>query len=581
MPDAHWGYGFPIGGVAAFDAEEGGVVFAGGVGFDISCGVRALKTGLARCNMEPELKRLAHELGRAILAGVGSTGRVHLNLPEMDRMLRGGAQSPVILGGQSPAAIKLRRENAGILPLHAEAKTVALTSAPFAEFRLEHPPTNRLTVGKPYHRMKPSLILAGALALFTTPSQAASSPNIVLIVADDLGYGDLGCFGCKDIPTPNIDSIAKAGVRFTDAHVYRVCSPTRAALLTGCYGERNGIGNVLLGRSVPRFGKSRTIARLLHEAGYATGLVGKWHLGYEGDVIPTHMGFDEFFGFLGGKIDYYKHTDSTPKNGFPNGKHDLWEGETEIFREGYSTDLFTERARRFIRDHATKPFFLELTYNAPHYPTTVGVYQAPPAYLERFGVEGNPNKTRGGYAAMVSCMDDGVGGVLAELKAQNLEGKTIVIFLSDNGAELVGSNLPFSGGKHTNKEGGIRTPWVARWPGVIPAGITSKAVIHCMDLAPTFLAAAGVKPPEPNQFDGINVWSAFLGKEGVPDRPIVFPPNAIRQGKWKMNEGKLFDLEADPGEKFDVAAQHPEICSQLSKQLEVWKQEMKNSAGNG
>ncbi len=421
------------------------------------------------------------------------------------------------------------------------------------------------------------LFLAVAFpGMMRAETPAPGRPNILLIVADDLGYGDLGCFGCKDIPTPNIDSLAQAGVRFSQAYAYNVCSPTRASLITGSYAERNGIRTVLMGGSVPLFGKATTVAQLLHDAGYVTGLVGKWHLGYEGNVTPTHMGYDEFFGFRGGKLDYFKHTDSTQKNGTPDGKHDLWEGEKEIFRQGYTTDLFTDRARQFIRDHNRQPFFLELTYNAPHYATTLGVYEAPEAYLQRFGVKGSPDKTRGGYAAMVSCMDDGIGRVLAELKAQKLEEKTLVIFISDNGAEVAGSNHPFSGGKHSNKEGGIRVPWVARWPGVIPPGLVRADILHVMDLTPTMLAVAQVSPPPGKvHFDGTNIWSAFVGKDPVPDRPICFPKNAIREGKWKLFSGKLFDLVADPGESKDVAAQNPEVCARLAAQLDAWRQELK------
>ena len=431
---------------------------------------------------------------------------------------------------------------------------------------------------------KTGIILAAVWSLAPAMISAAApappaKPNILLIVADDLGYGDLGCFGCQDIPTPNIDRLAHEGVRFTQAYVYNVCSPTRAALITGDYAERNGIRTVLMGGNAPQFAHAVTVAKVLHDAGYVTGLVGKWHLGYSGDVLPTRMGFDEFFGFHGGKIDYFKHTDSTQKNGTPEGKHDLWEGETEIFRQGYSTDLFSERAQKFIRDHAKQTFFLELTYNAPHYATSLGVYQAPESYLKRFGVTGSPDRTRGGYAAMVSCMDDGIGRVLAELKAQGLDDKTLVIFISDNGAEVAGSNGPFSGGKHSDKEGGIRTPWVARWPGVIPPGTARADILHAMDVMPTLLAVAGVKPPPGLSFDGTNVWSAFTGGAPVPERPICFPPATIRLGPWKLLAGKLYDIETDPAEKHDVAADHADIVAQLSARLAVWQHEMKIKKG--
>jgi arylsulfatase A-like enzyme len=375
--------------------------------------------------------------------------------------------------------------------------------------------------------MKRFTVIIFACALLPLAAFAATlqKPNIVLIVADDLGYGDLSCFGCKDISTPNIDSLAHEGVRFSRAYAYNVCSPTRASLITGCYAERNGIRTVLMGGSVPQFSQAKTIAQELRQVGYVTGLVGKWHLGYGGGVIPTHMGYDEFFGFLGGKLDYLKHTDSTQNNGTPDGKHDLWEGETEVFRQGYTTDLFSERAVKFIRDHSQQPFFLELAFNAPHYATTNGVYEAPKAYLKRFGAEKNLIKSRGGYAAMVSCMDDGIGQVLAELKVQKLEETTLVIFISDNGAEDAGSNGLLSGGKHSNKEGGIRVPWVARWPGVIPPGIERADIVHVMDIMPTLLSAAKVASLKDLQFDGTNIWSAFVGKNPVPERTICFPPS--------------------------------------------------------
>ncbi|MGC4017714.1 MAG: sulfatase-like hydrolase/transferase [Luteolibacter sp.] len=419
-----------------------------------------------------------------------------------------------------------------------------------------------------------ALPLVSAALMVTAEAAAPPKPNILLIVADDLGYGDLGCFGSKDIPTPHIDGLAHQGVKFTDAHAYNVCSPTRASLRTGCYAERNGVRTVLMGGNVPGFAKATTLASKLHEAGYATGLVGKWHLGYSGDVVPTRMGYDEFFGFHGGKLDYFKHTDSTQKNGTPEGKHDLWEGEKEVFRTGYTTDLFSERAVQFIRDHAKQPFYLELSYNAPHYSTEKGVYQAPEAYLKKFHVEGSPDNTRGGYAAMVNCMDDGIGRVLAELTANKLDEKTLVIFVSDNGAEASGSNGALSGGKHNNKEGGIRVPWVARWPGVIPADSTRADVVHVMDLAPTLLSLA--QPPDAPKpvFDGINIWSAFTGGGKIADRPICFPKETIRSGQWKLNAGKLYDLDKDPRETTDVAAAHPEIRDQLAKQLATWQQAM-------
>ena len=203
------------------------------------------------------------------------------------------------------------------------------------------------------------LLLALALPVAAEESAPPAKPNVIVILADDLGYGDVVCFGCKDIPTPAIDSIAKEGMAFRQNYAYCVCSPTRAALATGRYAERSGINTVLMGHSFPAFGKAHTLAESLKDAGYHTGLVGKWHLGYEGAVLPTRMGFDEFFGHLGGKIDYFKHTDETQ-----GGRHDLWEGEKKVFKEGYSTELFTERALKFIDDNAKRPFYLQIAANS-------------------------------------------------------------------------------------------------------------------------------------------------------------------------------------------------------------------------
>jgi arylsulfatase A-like enzyme len=401
----------------------------------------------------------------------------------------------------------------------------------------------------------------------------------VLIIVDDLGYGDLGCYGGTDIPTPHIDSIARAGVRFTQAYAYPTCSPTRAALLTGRYAERLGISRALMSRDARAVAGAVTLPQLLRDrGGYVTGIVGKWHLGYGDAVSPTRKGFDEFFGFRGGKIDFFKHTDAAQKDGTKDGKHDLWEGERRVPRKGYTTDLFTGRARQFIRDHAPrsaeKPFFLYLAYNAPHY-ARKNVWQAPKAYLERFGAEGK-TKGRGVYRAVVACVDDGVGAVLGELAAQRVDGDTLVIFMSDNGAEPPGSNEPLSGGKHGHREGGVRVPWVARWPGVIPPDSRSDAIVHAIDVLPSLLAAANVRPPDDLKLDGRDVWPAFTGSWVDPPvpRPIHFSGRALRAGRWKLLNDMLFDLETDPGERTDLAAVHPEVRDALAAQVREWAASM-------
>jgi arylsulfatase A len=418
--------------------------------------------------------------------------------------------------------------------------------------------------------------ITAIFAVAPLPAAAEQTrPNIVVILADDLGYGDLACYGGTDIPTPHIDSIARDGVRFTNAYAYPSCSPTRASLMTGQYAERFGISGALMGEDAPKIAKATTIAQRLKDAGYATGIVGKWHLGYSDDVSPTHKGFDEFFGFRGGKIDFFKHTDTAQKDGSPDGKHDLWEGEKPIKRDGYTTHLFTDRARQFIRDHGgkDKPFFLHLTYNAPHYGKS-RLYQAPDEYLKRFNALGQTDG-RNVYRAMVSCLDDGVGEVLAELKAQKIEGETLVWFMSDNGAEPIGSNKPLKGFKQSYQEGGVRVPWIARLPGRIRPGVVRDDVVHAIDFAPTLLALAGAEPVKPDTFDGVNVWPAFTGNAPqLSERTIHFSDRGMRMGKWKMLNGKLYDLQADPAESTDVSPQHVEIVNQMIVQTTEWAKSM-------
>jgi arylsulfatase A-like enzyme len=424
-----------------------------------------------------------------------------------------------------------------------------------------------------------TLICTGVLAILSPTFARAADvavapakrpPNIICILADDLGYGDVGCYGCPDIPTPHIDSIAKAGVRFTQAYAYPTCSPTRAALLMGRYAERLGISKALMGEDAPKLAGATSVAELLQAGGYATGIVGKWHLGYSDDVSPLSKGFDEFFGFRGGKIDFYRHTDTAQKNDTPEGKHDLWEGNNEVTREGYSTDLFTARAQQFIRDHAgaEKPFFLYLAYNAPHY-AKVGLWQAPEEYLKRFDAVGDV-KGRNIYRAMVSCMDDGIGKVLEELAAQKIDGNTLVLFMSDNGPDTPGSAKPLSGAKATYKEGGVRVPWIARLPGAIPPGSVRSDVVHVTDFLPTMLAVAGVPLPSDAKLDGQNVWPAFTGGPAIPERTIQFSDRGIRQGKWKWLNGSLYDIETDPTESKDVGDANPEVRDRLASEVKKW-----------
>jgi arylsulfatase A-like enzyme len=315
-----------------------------------------------------------------------------------------------------------------------------------------------------------------------------------------------------------------------------------------------------------------TVAESLKQAGYTTGLVGKWHLGYGGKSLPNDQGFDEFYGFRGGKIDYFNHTDSAQKvSGDTLGKHDFYDDRQEIFPKGYSTQLFTQRALRFIKRHAEEPFFLCLAYNAPHY-ARVGILQAMDEYLKRFSRGEQPTR-RELYAAMVSCMDDGIGELLDYLQQSGLDQNTLVMFISDNGAdpEHGGSNVPFSGGKWTFKEGGIRVPMIAQWPGHIQPGTTTREIIHGIDLFPTMLAAAGIARNQALCFDGINVLNALQGKSKLPERPLFFGECIVRKGNWKLANTRgvtaLYDLEGDCTEHVNLASTHPDLVDELERLL--------------
>lgn len=383
-------------------------------------------------------------------------------------------------------------------------------------------------------------------------------------MADDLGYGDLSCYGAKDIPTPHIDSLAAQGVRCATFYAAAsTCSPSRASILSGLYPESLGIGSALMGEGgLPT--EAVTIAETLKAKGYSTGLIGKWHLGYEGETLPNRQGFDEFYGHRGGKIDYFTHYDTAQKiMGSKEGKHDFFENEKEIFPKGYSTDLFTDRAISFVDQHKRVPFFMFLSYNAPHY-ARPGVLQAPESYLKKFA-RGDPNKQRPIYAAMVSCMDDGIGKVLEAVKRNGLEENTIIMFVSDNGGDPSngGHNTPLSGMKWSLKEGGIRVPMIMKWPGHIPAGITTKEIIHMIDCYPTMLAAAGIAQPTDVKIHGYNVLDVLKGKDTAPERPLFFGKDTVRYGKWKLLGAELFDLEADPQEKVNLAAKQPKVFAEL------------------
>ena len=430
-------------------------------------------------------------------------------------------------------------------------------------------------------------ILAGSVP----PSLAAESarPNIIAILVDDLGVGDLGFSGGKDFPTPHIDALARDGCVFTNGYVLPSCSPTRAALMTGRYPSRFGIedNRPLDG---PRDGMDTsevTLPAKLREAGYHTALIGKWHLGKgeRSQFAPRNRGFDEFFGYFGASGKYLDPLLS--RNG------------AEKVHPGYLTDILTDEACAFLRrKHGDQPFFLHLAHMAAHLPQ-----QAKPEDLAR--VSSRLTGKRRTAAAIIRNLDDNIGRLMATLKETGLEEKTLVFFLSDNGGEppmLGTSNGPHRGMKFDVLEGGIRVPFLARWPGHIPRGRTFGPMVHVMDLFSTSLAAADV--PIPGNVDGVDLLPHLTGTAAKEDQAppharlcwiyndhkqwripgrdtnLARPLLAIREGNLKLviegnNPPELYALDTDPGEARNLASQHPDLVARLQQDLQKWKTEMK------
>ena len=431
-----------------------------------------------------------------------------------------------------------------------------------------------------------SLIAISALAFESPQAQpGATRPNIVLIITDDVGYGDLGSYGAPDIKTPNIDSLAKNGVKLT--HFYAngsSCTPTRAGLITGRYQSRVMLEHPL-GHAATDEGKlglaatGRSLPQLLKNAGYATGLIGKWHLGYLPQFSPLAHGFDAFFGFKAGYTDYWQHTDR-------GGNADLFENDRPVTATGYMTDLITDRSVRFINDHARQPFFLEVAYNAAHWP-----YQDPdrPSTAIDNGQHllayDDHTNTRADYVKIMERADQGVGKILAALERQSLTNNTLVIFTNDNGGEWLSRNAPLFNRKFTLFEGGIRVPAIMRWPGHLPAGAVSTQVGITMDLTATILAISGAKVPADAKLEGINLMPMLNGGQPVP-RTLFWRVNftglnqkAVRDGNWKLLlEGTarlhLFDVVKDPGERDDLASSNTALVRKLYQQIAAWEKDV-------
>ena len=454
------------------------------------------------------------------------------------------------------------------------------------------------------------LLIAVCIGLPSAQDVAVSRPNIVMIVVDDLGYGELGCYGGSEIPTPNLDALAKSGVRFTSGYVTApFCAASRAAMLTGRYQTRFGFEFNPIGaqNADPAIGLpvgEKTLADLLRDRGYATALIGKWHLGGTAKFHPQRRGFDEFFGFLH-EGHYYvpppwkDHVTWLRRKALPDGTRGRWtapngnviwsthlgthepdyDADNPLLRNSQPVDeplnlttAFTREALSFIERHQQQPFFLCLTYNAVHSPL-----QAHRRQLEKF--KHIEDVHRRIFAAMLSDLDENIGQVLLSLQQWKLEKNTLVVFLSDNGGptrELTSSNHPLRGEKGQLYEGGIRVPFLMRWPARLPQGLVEHRPVSSLDISATALEAAGIAAP--TNLDGVDLVPRLGSGDDPPIHEQLYwrvgPQAALRKGDWKLHRGRgdsawqLFRLSEDLSETRDLATAHPEKVAELES---AWK----------
>jgi arylsulfatase A-like enzyme len=431
-----------------------------------------------------------------------------------------------------------------------------------------------------------SLALAG-MGFPRTGFAQAAKPNIVFILADDLGYADVSCYGQRDYTTPNVDRLAVEGLRFTQGYSNSAnCSPTRTGLITGRYQMRLPVGleepiNASTPKNVGLPPSHPTLPSLLKQAGYGTSLVGKWHLGYLPDYSPLKSGYDRFFGIFGGAADYFNHGPDALRSGAE--AHQLHEQEVPIERHGYMTNLLGDRAVETIEGYARskEPFLLSLHFTAPHWPWEGPDDEAESKRIRNiFHRDGGTQKT---YAAMVQSLDANIGRVLQALDANDLAADTIVVFTSDNGGERFSNIWPFTGMKGELLEGGLRIPAIARWPGRIPAGAVSEQVMISMDWLPTLLAAAGTQPDPSYPPDGESLGPVLTGRAAPHARKLFWrfkagEQRAVRDGDWKYlkiagNEF-LFDVVKDPRERANLKDRYKDQFERLKSDWSSWNDTM-------
>lgn len=466
--------------------------------------------------------------------------------------------------------------------------------------------------------MKPPALLLIALSLVMSASAFAVPPNVVLIVSDDQGYPDLGCIGGKPLITPNLDRLAAEGVRATNFYVtWPACTPSRGSILTGRYPQRNGLYDMVRNDMV-NYGhlygweeyatspemtlgldvREKTIGDMLKTAGYATGVVGKWDMGQARRFLPLQRGFDFFYGHGNNGIDYYTHE----RYGVPS----MFRGNerTQDDKGTYATDLFQREAIRFVSAQAGKnPFFLYLPFNAPHGASTFGEgttegekkktegVQAPEKYVAMYrGKVKDERLAR--YCGALTCMDEAIGDVMNLLEKNKIADNTLIVFLSDNGGSGNGGNAPLRGAKSSMWEGGLRVPFIARWPSKIPAGQITHEFLTSLELVPTILAATGAKAPEGVKLDGYDMLPVLRGEAKSPRKQMFWQrrsDKAARFENWKWvdapagknKSGGLFDLGADLGETHDLSKEKPDVLKMMRAKFAAWRKEMDESEPRG
>jgi len=463
------------------------------------------------------------------------------------------------------------------------------------------------------HRLISIVCIVWAVHLPPSFSATERPPNVILIVSDDQGYPDLGCIGSKPILTPNLDRLAAEGVRATSFYVtWPACTPSRGSILTGRYPQRNGLYDMVRNDMV-NYGhrytpaeyavspemtlgldaREITIGDVLTRAGHVCGVVGKWDMGQAKRYLPLQRGFQFFYGHGNNGIDYYTHE----RYGVPS----MFRGNSRTGedRGAYATDLFKREALGFVRGNAARPFFLYLPFNAPHGASSFGPdaregeakegvgVQAPEKYVAPYRGKLKSERLERYYGA-VTCMDEAIGELMKQLAALGLDKDTLVMFLSDNGGSGNGGNAPLKGSKSTMWEGGLRVPFIARWPSHLPAGAVTDEFLTSLELLPTICAATGAAPPEGVKLDGFDMLPVLRGEVKSPRKEMFWQrrdDKAARVGNWKWLESArgrgLYDLGSDIGETHDLSKEKPEVVRMMKAKFDAWRREMDASEPRG